>query len=168
MATGDFNRDGKLDLAVSAGASGLGTASVLLGNGDGTFQSHVDYEVGPNPTFIEVADFNGDGKLDFAVDNQNCVGSPCQFGSISILLGRGDGTFQPHTYYCTGSTPSFTIADFNGDNRLDLAIAHQTCIPFSPCGAGAVSVLLGNGDGTFPRQVDNAISVAPMSCPIAA
>jgi len=159
VAAGDFNRDGKLDLAVTATVPG--TASILLGNGDGTFQNHVDYQVGSTPSFIATADLNGDGKLDLVVDNQNCTNSPCGFGSISILLGNGDGTFQPHVDYGTGTFPSFAIADFNGDGRLDLAIAHQNCI-FSPCGA-AVSILLGNGNGTFPREVAYAVGTAPGS-----
>ena len=163
VATGDFNWDGKLDLAVAGGADAVGTASILLGNGDGTFQNHVDYQVGPTPSFIAVADFNRDGKLDLAVDNQNCANFPCGFGSISILRGRGDGTFQPQVAYGTGSTPSFAVADFNGDSRLDLAIAHQNCIAFSPCGVGAVSILLGNGDGTFPSEVEYAVGSNPAS-----
>jgi hypothetical protein len=166
VAIGDFNRDGKLDLAVAT-AGVVGTASLLMGNGDGTFQTHVDYQVGPTPSFIAAVDLNGDGKLDLAVDNQNCVNFPCGFGSISILLGRGDGTFQPHLDYGTGSSPSFAISDFNGDGRLDLAIAHENCVAFSPCGPGTVSILLGNGNGTFPGEVAYAVGTAPASVAVA-
>jgi hypothetical protein len=162
VAIGDFNRDGKLDLAVAA-AGAVGTASILLGSGDGTFQSHVDYQVGPTPSLIAAVDLNRDGKLDLAVVNQNCVNFPCGFGSISVLLGRGDGTFQPHVDYGTGSSPAFAISDFNGDGRLDLAIAHENCIAFSPCGPGTVSILLGNGNGTFPSEVAYAVGTAPAS-----
>jgi hypothetical protein len=159
VVAADFNLDGNVDLAVTAANADPGAVSILLGNGNGTFQNHVDYQTGPYPTFVRVADLNGDGKPDLAVVDANCGGSPCGVGSISILLGMGNGTFQPHTDYGTGSTPSLAIADFNHDGRLDLAIAHQTCVPYVPCGPGAVSVLLGNGDGTFPSTVP--ISIAP-------
>ena len=161
VAAADFNRDGYLDLAVTAASAN--TVSILLGNGNGTFQRHVDYPTGPYPAFVGVADFNGDGKLDLAVADANCTYSPCGFGSISILLGVGDGTFQPHVDYGTGTNPSFTITDVNRDGRLDLVIAHQTCIEYTPCGPGVVSVLLGNGDGTFPTTVPIAIGGDPGS-----
>lgn len=160
VAAADFNRDGNVDLAVSS--TSANTVSILLGNGNGTFQNHVDYQTGPYPTFVGVADLNGDGKLDLAIADANCTDSPCGFGSISILLGVGDGTFQPHVDYGTGINPSFTIADVNHDGKADLAIAHQTCM-YSPCGTGVVSVLLGNGDGTFPSTVPLAIGGIPGS-----
>src|SRR5215831_3898748 len=69
-AIGDFNKDGKPDLAVANNAGGpAGTLSILLGNGDGTFQPHKDFAAGGSPHSIEVADFNQDGKLDLAVAN---------------------------------------------------------------------------------------------------
>jgi len=139
VAVGDFNNDGNLDLAVAAGAGGGGTqVSVLLGNGDGTFQSGVNYTAGLNPAAIATADFNHDGKLDLAVVNN--------IGSVSILLGKGDGTFQPHVDYGTASFPFGTvgIGDFNEDGNLDFAVANG--------GSNTVSVFLGKGDGTFRRQ----------------
>ncbi len=84
-AVGDFNGDGKLDVAVVN--SGDNTVSVLLGNGDGTFQAPVNYAVGNFPVSVVVGDFNQDGKQDLAVANQSSQ-------SISLLLGNGDGTFQ--------------------------------------------------------------------------
>jgi len=141
VATGDFNGDGKLDLA--AANNGSNTVSVLLGNGDGTFQPRVDYPTGVNPGTIAVGDFNGDGKLDLAVSNWFD-------NTVSILLGNGDGTFQPHVDYGTGVGPAIVEAgDFNGDGHLDLALA---C--YNGLAGDTVSVLLGNGDGTFQPHAD--------------
>ena len=153
VTTGDFNGDGKLDLAIANGFSSAGTVSVLLGNGDGTFQSLVAYTVGNSARDVTAADFNGDGKLDLAVSNNG--GS-----SVSILLGNGDGTFQSQTQYSTGSGPwGLTAADFNGDGKLDLAVTND--------GAGTVSILLGNGDGTFQPNVDYATGSNPESVAVA-
>jgi len=105
VAVGDFNGDGKLDLAVAnfncdfVPPCPSGSVSILLGNGDGTFQTHVDYGTGNQPNTVRVRDFNGDGKLDLAVVNYNCLSGPCSPGSVSILLGNGDGTFRTHVDY---------------------------------------------------------------------
>src|SRR5438874_83752 len=95
VAVGDFNSDGRSDLAVAN--EGSGNVSVLLGNGDGTFQAAVNYGAGGNPGSVAVGDFNADGKPDLAVAN---TGS----GNVSVLLGDGDGTFQPAVNYGTGSS----------------------------------------------------------------
>src|SRR3989442_4544715 len=109
-AVGDFSGDGKLDLAVVN--SGSTTVSVLLGNGDGTFQTPLTVDVGgSNPTYVVAADFNGDGKLDLAVATYGCFGygaaGPCPTVSntISVLLGNGDGTFQAARTFEAGSGP---------------------------------------------------------------
>jgi hypothetical protein len=147
IASGDFNGDGRTDLAVTN--IGDGTVSVLLGNGDGTFQPQVVYAVGSNPRSVVAGDFNGDGRLDLAVANANS-------NTVSVLLGNGDGTFQPQVTYAVGGDPSPILAgDFNGDGRTDLAVANLS--------SGTVSVLLGNGDGTFQPQVISAAGSNPDS-----
>jgi hypothetical protein len=135
LAVGDFNGDGKLDLAVGLGY-GAGV-SVLLGNGDGTFQAPQTFGAGSAATSLAVADFNGDGKLDLAVTtNWNFN------GTVGVLLGNGDGTFQPVRNFAAGNFPgSLTVADFNGDGIPDLAAVEVN--------GGTASVLLGNGDGSF-------------------
>lgn len=135
VATGDFNGDGKTDLAVVD--YGSAQVSILVGNGDGTFQSHVDYAVGVAPSSVAVGDFNGDGKLDVAVANE-------YDGTVSVLLGNGNGTLQTAVTYPVGGGPSgIAAADMNGDGKLDLVLAND-----------GISLLLGNGDGTFQPHVD--------------
>lgn len=143
---GDFNRDGKLDLSTSN--IGDNTVSVLLGNGDGTFQTATAYPVRQSPSALITADFNGDGKLDLAV---NDGGSD----AVSILLGNGDGTFQAEADYATATMPQGLAAgDYNGDGKLDLAVNDLNCPNNPTCGPGLVSILLGNGDGTFQAHVE--------------
>src|ERR1700674_3738612 len=96
------------------------------------------YPVGTSPSAVVVGDFNGDGKPDLAVANSGS-------NNVSILLGNGDGTFQPAVNFDAGLSPnSIAVGDFNGDGRLDLAVL-QTGNPTNSV-AGAVSILLGNGD----------------------
>jgi dienelactone hydrolase len=150
IAVGDFRGNGKLDLVV--GNYGSNNVSVLLGNGDGSFQAAVNYETGVNPTWVAVGDFNGDGKLDLAVSDQNCTPT-CGTGMFSILLGKGDGTFHPHSDYPAAvgeSAPNgVAVGDFNGDGKLDLAVVNGNAASVP----SAVSVLLGHGDGTFQAPV---------------
>jgi hypothetical protein len=143
VAVGDFNGDGKLDLAATHWLDNL--VSVLLGNGDGTFQVHVEYLTGTYPFGLAVGDFNGDTKLDLAVTNWSG-------NSVSLLLGNGNGTFQMHVDYATGNNPgSVEVADFNGDGRADVVLTS----------GGFVSVLLGNGDGTLQPPVDSSAGNDP-------
>jgi hypothetical protein len=112
------------------------TVSVMLGNGDGTFQAPREFPAGPNPQAVAAGDFNGDGIVDLAVTNGIYPNS----GTVSILLGNGDGSFQPPVSYPLAAGPgSLAVQDLDGDGILDLAVATGT----------TVSVLLGNGDGSF-------------------
>ena len=133
MAVADVNGDGIPDLVVANKTSS--SVSVLLGNGDGTFQAQQTFAAGPGPTSVAVGDVNGDGNPDIAVADYS--GS-----TVSVLLGNGNGTFQAQQTFTSGAAPyAVTMADVNGDGKPDLAVANY--------GGFSVSVLLGNGDGTF-------------------
>jgi hypothetical protein len=152
VAVVDFNADGKDDVvvadlcadSVSCAPTGQSSVSMLLGNGDGTFRPHVDYLTAVGSTSLAVGDFNNDGKKDVAVANL-CSDASCVASSVSILLGNGDGTFQPHVDYATGAGAlAITVGDLNGDGKPDLVTADYF---------EAASVLLGNGDGCPPQKI---------------
>jgi hypothetical protein len=141
VVAADFNGDGKMDLAV-----GNGTASnilVFLGNGDGTFQSPISgASVFGGASFLAAGDFNKDGVPDIAVSGILGVG---------VFLGNGDGTFRAPGLSVSISPPQgpLVAADLNGDGNLDLVIAYSTINGLPFLNAGNISVMLGNGDGTF-------------------
>ena len=142
IVAGDFNGDGRTDLAVGTNSTPTTTVSVLLGNGDGTFQPQVTYAVGSWPQSIVAGDFNGDGRTRPRRRERRRDDN-----TISVLLGNGDGTFQPQVTYAVGSNPDAIVAgDFNGDGRTDLAVGGFGTQRQRDVG---MSVLLGNGDGTF-------------------
>jgi hypothetical protein len=147
IANADLNSDGKLDLVTASNLSS--DVSVLLGNGDGTFQPAVSYAVGASPMLLKIGDFNGDGKLDILVASQS--GSKVAIVSVSVLLGNGDGTFQPQkvTNIANSNCLCLAVGDFNGDGKLDLAIP----VSVPQLGYSAMAVMLGNGDGTFQSAI---------------
>ena len=154
VAVADVNGDGKPDIlvvnaCVGVNHCGSGVVGVLLGNGDGTFQPAQSYGSGGiQPFAIAVADVNGDGKSDVFVGNSCALGN-CAKSVVSLLLGSGDGTFQAARTLDPGAVDPVSIAvqDINGDGKPDLLIANA-CINPNDC-TGELSVLFGNGDGTF-------------------
>ena len=145
FAAGDFNGDGKLDLAVTGTKSN--NVGILLGNGRGGFSAGGTFPTGPFPVGVVSADFNGDGKADLAVVNNG-------LDNVSILLGNGDGTFGPAVNFGAGQSPVFVIAaDFNGDGKIDLAVTNS--------GGSNLSVLMGEGDGTFSAPTNFATGKTP-------
>jgi hypothetical protein len=158
-AVADVNGDGKLDLLVaneciSSDNCTSGNVGVLLGNGDGTFHAAQVYSSGGYlATSIAVADVNGDGKPDVLVAH-TCGDSTCSDrGVVGVLLGNGDGTFQPAQTYGAGGyrTVSVAVADVNRDGKPDVVVANEfiVCVDHSCRDNGSAGVLLGNGDGTF-------------------
>jgi hypothetical protein len=166
----DFNGDGKLDVAIADANDN--TVSILLGNGDGTFQARVTYTVNRNvntvcvpncsgvPIAMTTGDFNGDGIVDLAITNipinsgcdiSGLFGNVCS--SVAILLGNGDGTFQgANQTGLKGHFPvSIAMADFNGDGNQDLAIANLN--------SSNVEILLGDGKGNFNEAKNAPVAV---------
>ncbi len=160
IATADVDGDGNLDLVTanecaSASNCANGGVGVLLGNGNGTFRAAATYTSGGyNATSVAVADLNHDGKPDVIVANDCVTGNNCANGTLGVLMGNGDGTFQPAVSPGSGgySAQSVAVADVNGDGKPDLVVANL-CVTNSSCANGLVSVLLGNGDGTFQPAV---------------
>lgn len=132
VESGDFNRDGHLDLVtVSPYAN---TASVFLGDGTGNLGPKMDYAVN-DPSFVTVADLNSDGWPDLVMATASDYFNP----TISVLLGRGEGTFAPKKEFAASGATWISVGDLNGDGKPDLATANF----------GTISVLLGGGDGSF-------------------
>jgi hypothetical protein len=148
FAVGDFNGDGRVDLA----GMGAQSAAVRLGNGDGTLGPRSDYPVAGPPQDLAAGDFDRDGKLDLAVT----INDPGV--SLSLLIGNGDGAFRPATHFAntTGlDSPAVVATDLDNDGNLDAVIAHSIACFTAPCVVGeTMSVMLGNGDGTFQPARD--------------
>ena len=155
----DLNGDGKLDLA----GSGANSADVMLNNGDGTFRPKVNYPSAGQTQDVAAGDFNGDGRIDLAVT----IDTPQV--SLSLLTGNGDGTFNPPVNFPNTSgfdSPNVLAIDLNNDGKLDLAIMHSIACFTAPCTpARTISVMLGNGNGTFQptREIEVGIGMHRMS-----
>ena len=143
IVLGDFNGDSKLDVAIgeACGCGGHRKIAVLLGNGDGTLQSAQSYDLPGEPQGITAGDLNGDGAPDLVVGVQ---AEGQQSGSVAVLLGNGDGSFQKSMVAGAGVSP--VLDDVNGDGKLDLVVA---ACGDPKCSKGGVGILLGNGDGSF-------------------
>jgi len=183
----DVNGDQKADLVVLNGCSSVcdniappeGSVAILLGNGDGTFTSPVSYpSCGYFAFSLAIGDLNGDGKPDAVVANwcsdNAFIGTCVTQAPIGVLLGNGDGTFQPAVVYGSGGEGgrSVAVADVNADGKPDLLTGNcgsggcSTSFPPS----GVVGVLLGNGDGTFQSAAAygsgsyTSLTVADVDC----
>ena len=137
IATGDFNGDGRRDIAVMS----EGAIAILLANADGSFQAPKTKSAGAKLFSIVAADFNGDGKLDLATAE-----SEPGRNSVLVFLGKGDGTLQDPVSYSVGATPrDVATGDLNGDGMPDLVTADYD--------SNTISVLIGKGDGTFAAAI---------------
>jgi hypothetical protein len=147
LALGDLDGDGKLDMVTAncAPEAEDGTVTSLLGHGDGTFTTKVEFAAGTNTKTVALGDLDGDGRLDLVVVNQ---GSRDGYEAmVRALLGKGDGSFSEYSWSTRTDGPnSVALADVNGDGKLDIVTANTS--------RPSVSVLLGDGDGTFAQAVD--------------
>jgi len=180
----DVNRDGSLDIVVldvcseagpptdpcrsPSGVWAQGTVGVLLGNGDGTLQQAITYDSGGiTPGSLAAVDLNRDGKLDLLVTNGACF--QCTGHAATVLMGNGNGSFQPPIDYNDGATQpvSITGGDVDGDGRVDVAVLNYCTVNLGCDGStGILSVLPGNGDGTLGTpQLYNLWSTALGSIP---
>jgi hypothetical protein len=146
----DLNGDSRPDLA----GAGLNAVSVMLGNGDGTFRAKTDFPVGAQAQAVAAGDFNSDGRVDLVVT----LNSPQL--RLALLTGTGTGTFNAPTFFPNTSgfdSPAIVATDLNGDGRLDLVVMHSIACFTAPCRAArSITILLGNGNGTFqtPSEID--------------
>jgi hypothetical protein len=144
---GDLNNDPRLDLVVANPYSN--DVSVLLGDGNGSFDDQTTYSAGDFPVYVAVGDLNNDARLDLVVANS-------QSNDVSVLLGNGNGSFSNQTRYPAYSSPEFVaVGDLNNDTRLDLVVANV--------GSNDVSVLLGDGNGSFANQTRYPAGTRPYS-----
>jgi VCBS repeat protein/PASTA domain-containing protein/FG-GAP repeat protein len=164
VAIADVNGDGARDVAVANSANrAVGTVSVLLNRGDGSFRARRNYATAKTPESVVIGDLNGDRKPDLATANKVA-------GTVSVLLNRGDGSFRPrHDYRAAGRPRSIAIGDLNGDGKPDLAtsnVKHTTRLSGRTSATrtrGTVSVFLARGDGSFAPRHDYRTAKNPVS-----
>jgi hypothetical protein len=167
----DLNSDGKPDLATATyrclGCSPPipGGISVLFNKGDGSFEDAVIYPVVDNIRSLVAADLNDDGKIDLATANDHCSGcSPPTVGGISVLINRGDGTFDDVLTLAAGEhLGPLMAADLNGDSKPDLAAPVYGCTDCDPPSRGGVLVIHNQGNGTFAESGKFAVGGSPHS-----
>jgi hypothetical protein len=161
VVSADVNNDGKTDLVTANGNDGQGgqnTVSVLLGNGDGTFQPPLDSSTLHAPARLRVGDFNHDGKPDAAIVSGQQFSTDSKY--LDILLGNGDGTFQPPISYTVAGGPNnLTLSDVNQDGNPDVLTANYN--------SNSLNVLLGKGDGTFQSIISPSGSFRPTNIAVA-
>ena len=159
LAVADLDGDGKPDVIVTLNM--IDEVGWLHNNGDGTFAPMVTYPTGAAPFGIAAADLNGDGLPDVIVTNSGD-------DTVSVLMNMGGGLLAPRVEHATGRTPlSVVAADLNGDGRLDLVVADSSYGPMNNGDPGAVSVLMGQGGGSFAPRVDYAAGRNPWTLAVA-
>lgn len=155
MVAAFLNADAHPDLAVAN--SGSDNVSILLANGDGRFTGPTNYQAGDGPSSVATGDFNADANLDLVVADAGSESS-----EASVLLGGGDGSFSGPMSVDAGPTPnSVAVGDFDGDAISDLAFADE------PFFSGAVSIVLGAGDGSFGSRTTYPIGSSTTSLAVA-
>jgi FG-GAP-like repeat len=157
----DINADGKPDLA----GAGANAASIMLGDGDGTFGAKTDFPIGFQTQAVAAGDFNSDAKVDLVVT----LNSP-QF-SLALLTGTGTGSFNAPTFFPNTSgfdSPAVAATDLNHDGKLDLVVMHTIACFTAPCRAArSITILLGNGNGTFQTPSEIDVGTGPMAMAVA-
>jgi hypothetical protein len=162
VSLADVNGDGYADIIALNRLDK--TVSVLLGVGDGTFGQQITSALNGAPVTGAVGDFNKDGKPDLAVAEDCGAGTCSQPGSVEILVGAGDGTFQSAANYAAGYAPdSVAVGDVNGDKNPDIIVANRCGKDASCQSPGTGTVLLGDGTGKFTAGTDAAVGNSPSS-----
>lgn len=145
----DLDGDNKTDIVMTN--RDAGTITVMMGNGDGSFEEKSTYSIAGAPSAVTFADLNNDNKLDVITGNFNS-------GKISVLLNNGDGILSAPTDYAATSHPySLASSDFNGDGKIDIAVSDATA------NSNSITLLYGNGDGTLVNKTDYQVGTIPLA-----